>query len=135
MRFAGDIVIIADNIKDINIMLQDLQACSLIWLKINMSKTKFWTNLFRNENIVIDNWNINQTCNWKEELSSLGQRMANSNTYSKEVQFALKNKVCPSELFNVRWKDRCLVCYCSPILETKICVWDMIYQIAKLKWN
>ena len=56
-RFADDIALFSDNLQDIRKMLEDLQqVCAQIGLKINISKTKFMTNLVPSGNIVIGDW-------------------------------------------------------------------------------
>lgn len=46
LRFADDIVLFSDDLEEMRLMLQDLQeVCGGVGLVINMSKTKFMTNL------------------------------------------------------------------------------------------
>lgn len=53
--FANDITLFAYNIKDIKVMLQDLQeVCFQVWIQINISKTKLITSGY----IFIDNCNV-----------------------------------------------------------------------------
>lgn len=55
LRFADDIVLISDNLGEMKLMLQDLQrVCTRAGLNINVSKTKFMTNLVPSQNINID---------------------------------------------------------------------------------
>jgi len=54
LRFADDIVLLADNLEDIRIMLQELQeVCATVGLKMNIGKTKFMTNLVPSNNLII----------------------------------------------------------------------------------
>ena len=54
LRFADDIVLLADNLKDIKDMLQELQnACADVDLQMNISKTNYMTNLVSKFSLVI----------------------------------------------------------------------------------
>ena len=45
LRFSDNIVLLADNLKDIKDMLQELQnACADVGLQMNISKSKYMTN-------------------------------------------------------------------------------------------
>lgn len=59
LRFADDIILLADNLEDIKIMLQELQeVCATVGLKMNIGKTKFMTNLVPSNNLIIENSEI-----------------------------------------------------------------------------
>lgn len=45
LRFADDIVLISDNLKEVREMLEELQATQKTGQKINYNKTKITTNL------------------------------------------------------------------------------------------
>lgn len=103
LRFADDIVLIADNLEDAKNMLIDLKnASKKVGLQINYSKTKMMTNLVPSELIKVDGSRIelvekyiylghevrisrdNQTCELTRRVT-LGQRMAECGTYSERT--------------------------------------------------
>jgi hypothetical protein len=66
LRFADDVVLIADNLQDTVSMLHSLKSLSeRAGLKINFEKTKLMTNLVMSGNITIDNNTIQQTDTYK----------------------------------------------------------------------
>lgn len=88
LRFADDIVLFSDNLEEMRLMLRDLQkVCGKVGLNINMSKTKFMTNLVPSCGLKIDGAEIqlvnryvylghevsisrdNQTCELKRRLT------------------------------------------------------------------
>lgn len=55
LRFADDIVLISSDLGEMKSMLRDLKsACEKVGLNINISKTKFMTNLVPSQNIEIN---------------------------------------------------------------------------------
>ena len=81
LRFADDIVLLADNLKDIKDMLQELQnACADVGLQTNISKTKYMTNLVLSKQIFIGD---------KEEA------LVNKYDYlGHEIQISRDNQTC-----------------------------------------
>lgn len=66
LRFADDIVLIADRMDDATEMLEKLYHASLeVGLKINMTKTQIMTNLVLNRNVSIAGRDIEQTVAYK----------------------------------------------------------------------
>ena len=81
LRFADDIVLLADNLKDIKDMLQELQnACADVGLQMNISKTKYMTNLVPSEQIFIGD----------KEVALVNKY----NYLGHEIQISRDNKMC-----------------------------------------
>lgn len=66
LRFADDIVLIADRTDEAREMLARLNTVSKsVGLKINMAKTQYMTNLVMSENIKLEGYNIEQVTSYK----------------------------------------------------------------------
>lgn len=66
LRFADDLILITDDLKEAQEMLSELNLASReVGLKINTGKTKFMTNLVASENITVNNTNIEQVYSYK----------------------------------------------------------------------
>lgn len=66
LRFADDIVLVADCIGDAREMLESLDAASReVGLKVNKAKTQFMTNLVPSEHLFIDGKHIEQVNSYK----------------------------------------------------------------------
>lgn len=183
LRFADDIVLLSDNLRDINTMLQDLnRVCAQAGLRINISKTKFMTNMVPSENIVVDDCEVklvdkytylgheirisrdNQTCEMKRRIvlswAAYGKLR---NIFRSDIPVCLKRKVfnqcilpvmtygaetltltvasakklritqrkMERSMIGVSLRDRVR----NEDLRARTGVTDVIYQIAKLKWN
>ncbi|XP_045460954.1 uncharacterized protein LOC123671253 [Harmonia axyridis] len=183
LRFADDIALFADNLQDIRKMLEDLQeVCVQVGLKINISKTKFMTNLVPSANIAIGDHDVNlvdryiylgheirisrdnQTCELKRRITlswaaygrlggvfksnlpvCLKRRVFDQcilpvMTYGAEtltltVTSAKKLRVAQRKMersmLGVSLRDHVK----NEDLRVRTGVTDVIYQIARLKWN
>lgn len=66
LRFADDIVLIADNAKDASEMLRSMYEASLeVGLKINFQKSQFMTNLVLSDNVSVGGTKIEQVMSYK----------------------------------------------------------------------
>lgn len=66
LRFADDIVLIADSLEDSRRMLQELHtSCHHVGLKINFSKTKYMTNLVMSEGLTVAGRFIEEVTSYK----------------------------------------------------------------------
>lgn len=91
LRFADDIVLTADNLGDTRAMLQELQqVCAEVGLHINISKTKFMTNLVPSGNILVDDKVIEMV----DKYTYLGH----------EIRISRDNQTCElSRRTNLAW--------------------------------
>lgn len=113
LRFADDIILLSDNLKDIRQMLLELEeVCSEIGLKINFSKTKYMTNLVPSEILTVGGQEVelvnsyvylgheiritrdNQTCELKRRITlSWAAYGRLSHVFRAKIPISLKRKV------------------------------------------
>lgn len=183
LRFADDVVLLSDNMGEIRIMLRDLrEMCSRVGLEINMSKTKFMTNLVPSENMTVDGCEVelvekyiylghevriardNQTCELKRRITlSWAAYGKLRDVFKSDLPICLKRKVFNQCVLPVmtygaetltltttsakklritqRRMERSMLGVSlrdhirNEDLRARTGVTDVIYRVAKLKWN
>lgn len=183
LRFADDIALVSDSLQDTRIMLQELQeVCARVGLKINISKTKYMTNLVPSGNIAIGDGEVelvdkytylghevrisrdNQTCELRRRITlSWAAYGKLREVFKRNLPMCLKRKVfnqcvlpvmtygaetlsltaasakklriaqrkMERSMLGVSLRDHMT----NEDLRARTGVTDVIYQVAKLKWN
>ena len=183
LRFADDIALLSDSLQDIKKMLEDLQeVCAQVGLKMNISKTKFMTNLVPSGNIAVGDCEVelvdkytylghevrisrdNQTCELKRRITlSWAAYGKLGDVFKSNLPICLKRKVFNQCILPVmtygaetltltvtsarklritqRKMERSMLGVSlrehvrNEDLRARTGVTDVIYQVAKLKWN
>lgn len=87
LRFADDLILLTDNPKELQYMLEELDTQSkLVGLSMNMSKTKLMTN--NSEDLIKINGN---TIEYVSEYVYLGQIISPSDQSNKEIEKRISN--------------------------------------------
>lgn len=183
LRFADDIALVSDNLQDIREMLEDLQeVCDRVGLKINISKTKYMTNLVPSGNITIGDEEVeladkyiylgheirisrdNQTCELRRRITlSWAAYGKMREVFKSNIPMCLKRKaynqcILPVMTYGAetltltdtsakklriaqRKMERSMIGVSlrdhmrNEDLRARTGVTDVIYHVAKLKWN